>query len=125
MKAYYICPIIGTGTDLDPYRSKVSNYNVNMAVIASGYKNWCVTLVNANDHSAILADSQIFFVSDDITLTTFGSLSQQYKKRITDALSYVGITYTPKAEDTLEYLLNLFINELNPNGSVSQVNVKG
>lgn len=125
MKAYYVCPIIGTGTDLDPYRSKVSNYNVNTSIVASSFKNWCVTLVNANDHSAILADSQIYLISEDITTTTFGSLAQQYKKRVTDALSYVGIVYTPKNEDTLEYLLNLFINELCPNGSVSQVNVVG
>ena len=65
MSRYYLSPIIGTGTESDPYRPKIADYGVSWAGVipsdAAGHpvKTWCLVLVEAADHAKLLADLDI------------------------------------------------------------------
>ena len=66
MKRYYISPIVGAGTEADPFRPKVADYGVSWAgVIKSDQSTgrprlpWCLVVVEADSHAAILADADI------------------------------------------------------------------
>ena len=65
MKRYYISPIIGDGTSTNPFRAKVSDYDVNAtAVIPTGPDGrplfaWCLAKVAAIDHALLLADTTL------------------------------------------------------------------
>lgn len=62
MNRYYLSPIIGSGTEADPYRPQVADYVKDwwgtFQSDANGHpaQPWCLVLVNAEDHSKLLAD---------------------------------------------------------------------
>lgn len=59
---YYICPVVGTGTRADPYRTGASLHDVASASVIPSRADgapafpWCLTLVDAADHAPLLAD---------------------------------------------------------------------
>lgn len=64
-KRYYLCDIIGTGSDLDPYRPAVADHRVGwVAVIESGpdgkplHAN-TIALVETENHALLRADKRI------------------------------------------------------------------
>ena len=70
-KRYYISPIVGTGDEFDPFRPKVADYGVPWAgSIPSDPKTghptseWALVVVNAKNHSALLADGAIDALPD-------------------------------------------------------------
>lgn len=64
-KRWYISPIVGTGADDDPYRAKVGSaaqIKGHSAVIPTDVQgaplfNFALVIVNADDHSLLIADS--------------------------------------------------------------------
>lgn len=61
MKCFYICPIIGSGTDNDPYRAAVEDYNVPYSAVIPTHPeghpdwgkpifNWALVIVGGNKH---------------------------------------------------------------------------
>lgn len=69
MQRYYICPVVGVGSDADPQRPKVANYstavnpiNVSAAILTDALgkpaRTWCLARVQGADLSAIDADAQ-------------------------------------------------------------------
>ncbi len=71
MKRYYISKIIGDGSDLNPYRTKVAGYGVNhVSVIendpATGapLHAFALCLVNAVNHAPLLIDPDIDALPD-------------------------------------------------------------
>ncbi len=66
-KRWYISPIIGTGTDDDPYRAKVANvagiagYVAHIPTDSAGVpvSDWALVLVSAADHSLITSDPDV------------------------------------------------------------------
>lgn len=70
MKRYYVSPIIGTGDIDDPYRPKVADHGVAWSGViptdAAGKPTsaWCLVIVSAQNHSAILSDKDIAALPD-------------------------------------------------------------
>lgn len=64
-RRFYLCPIIGAGTEDDPYRPKVAEYPVSWtAQIVSGADGrpaqaMVIAEVETDDHSALLADADL------------------------------------------------------------------
>jgi len=65
VKRWYISPIIGTGTEDDPYRAKVGSATLirgHSAVIPTDVNgaplfNFALVIVSADDHAPLIADS--------------------------------------------------------------------
>ena len=71
MKRYYLSPIVGVGTEADPYRPKIADYGVGwVGVIPSDPTtgkplfSFALVLVEALNHAAILADTTIDALPD-------------------------------------------------------------
>lgn len=70
VKRYYVSNIIGNGTDEDPFRPKVADYGVSwvgsIPTDANGIPVYadCLTVVNAEDHSALRKDAAIDAMPD-------------------------------------------------------------
>jgi hypothetical protein len=68
---YYVCPIIGDGTKSNPYRAAVADHGVSyVSIIQSAVdgkpsKSWTVCRVDAEDHSALLADARLTVLPND------------------------------------------------------------
>lgn len=75
---YYQCPTIGSGTDTDPYRPKIANYDCSWScVYAEPGESTSIVAVNAMPDvlAQINSDSQITVVTD---LSQYGILPQVY-----------------------------------------------
>ena len=100
MKRYYVCPVIGDGTEENAYRPKVADYNVSWTGLLSTdpqglpKKAWSLVLVDTVDHTAILADGKIFALPDSGLDTTFGSLSPAERNRVRNYLGSIDIDTT-------------------------------
>lgn len=122
MIAYYITTIIGNGTNDNPYRSKVSDYGINYSsVIDLNKKNWCLVVVNTEDHSQLIADNQIREISSDLLETTWGELNTAKKNKITQALTYSGISFTPTNDTTILQILNALLHSIDSFGNLSKI----
>jgi hypothetical protein len=70
MKRFYVSPIIGDGSEFDPFRAKIQDYSVNhVAVIPSGADgkplySWALVIVAEKDHGKLLADNTIQALPD-------------------------------------------------------------
>jgi len=64
-KRFYICKIIGDGSDENPYRPKVADYPVKWASILTSNEDgtpkfgFAFAIVATTDHTGLLADAQI------------------------------------------------------------------
>lgn len=66
---YYLAPTIGTGTDPDPYRPKISNYNCSWAAVYEnpGEKTSIVAVSTTPEVIALIeADTEITFLGDTL-----------------------------------------------------------
>lgn len=97
MKRYYVCRVVGDGTENNPYRPKVANYPVNWVGILGSNpdgtpkKAWALVLVNAVDHTALLADNQIKAIPDLSLDATWGTLSTPQRNAAKNAIEAEGI----------------------------------
>lgn len=72
MNRYYLCAIIGDGSESNPFRAAVSDHRVNHVAAfppqdpATGLysRNLCLALVNAADHLLLLADAESYACPD-------------------------------------------------------------
>jgi hypothetical protein len=65
---YYLAPTIGSGTEQDSYRPKVSNYNCSwVAIYETPEQNNAIVAVKATDEvlAQITSDSEITYLGDD------------------------------------------------------------
>lgn len=81
MRRYYVCKIIGDGTEFNAYRPAVADYPVAWVTVlgtdATGKpkKAWSLVLVNTVDHDQLLNDARIKSIPDATLDSTWGSLS--------------------------------------------------
>jgi hypothetical protein len=96
-RRWYLCPVVGTGTEDDSYRAKVADFGVNhIAVIPSKPDGtprfgWCLVKVNAASFAALDADADLDgfpLVSLDATVA---SLPAGARTRLRAALERRGI----------------------------------
>ena len=98
MNRYYLSPIIGTGTEADPYRPKIADYGVSWACViqsnTAGHpaKAWCLVLVEASDQTTLLADADLDGFPEVLLDSDLSKLSQPIRNRISTALNKIGLT---------------------------------
>jgi hypothetical protein len=69
MMRYYLAPTIGTGTEQNPYRPKVANYDCSWAAVyEEPEENNSVVAVNARSsvYAQIDADAEVLLLSDNL-----------------------------------------------------------
>jgi len=138
---YYICPIVGTGVDGDPYRAKISQYphrSTSAAILSLGNgapsKTWAIVRVEADDWTAIDADGQCIDIFDKLTDLTgddkllvledlktrlFSDLPPPARNRITNTLNQNGIdTSSIGSTTTLYDVLMLVFRDQEPVGRI-------
>lgn len=115
MRRYYVCPVIGDGTEFNAYRPKVEQYNVNwVGLVAQNLdgtlkRNWSLVLVNTIDHTPLLNDPEIRAIPQSALDNTLDSLSANQRSFLKDLLTELGLDSsqaTPKTtlRQVLRYL---------------------
>ena len=97
-KRYYISPIVGDGTEFNPFRPKIADYGVAWAgSIPSDPKTghptstWTLVLVNAKNHAALLADGAIDALPDFPLDGKVSSVHTATKKSMVNKMKARGI----------------------------------
>ena len=127
----YLSPIIGTGTDADPYRPKVATYPVAWAAVIAGQPNgapkltWSLVLVNAPDLTALEADADLLSIPGSDMSTTISSLGNQTRNRIQSGLNSRNITVTVTNYATVGELVTAIGQAQDPNFSLASLRVAG
>lgn len=97
-KRFYLCPIIGDGTENNPYRPKIAN-NIGVNWSAPMPSNpdgtpkfpWTIVIVGAADHTSIVDDSTIDAFPELTYESTLGSLTQQERTKLLQFLDHKNI----------------------------------
>ena len=98
MKRYYLSPIVGTGTEEDPYRPKIADYGVSWSCVISSdeltgqpKRPWCVAVVEAADHATLLADTTLDAIPNISLDTLVSSLSKTIRDKLKTRLDALGV----------------------------------
>lgn len=93
-KRYYLCDIIGTGSDMDPYRPVVADYGVAwVGVIESNPETGApihadtLVLVETDNHAKLRADSRIDALSDFVLDGKMNAINSAARTAMSAALS--------------------------------------
>lgn len=96
-KRWLLCPVIGAGTEDDPYRAKVQDYGVDHSAVIPSLPDgtprfgWCLVHASANDFAAILADAQVDAFPDRLIDTRIGDLPAGVRNALRTRLEARGI----------------------------------
>ncbi len=99
-KRYYLCNIIGDGSDDNPYRPAVADYEASgvswAGVIESGPDGRpihadCLVIVNTEDHSALRRDARIDAMPDFALDGKMSAINNVVKTAMVNALRRRGI----------------------------------
>ena len=127
----YLSPIIGTGTDADPYRPKVATYPVAWAAVIAGQPNgapkltWSLVIVNAPDLSALEADADLLSIPGSDMSTPISSLNNPTRNRIQSGLTSRGIALTVTDYATVGDLVTAIGQAQDPAFSLANFSVRG
>jgi len=131
-RRYYVCKIIGDGTETNPYRPKVADYPVSWVVVlgsnpdGSPKKAWALVLVNTVNHDPLLADNQIFGMPDATLDSTWGALNTPTRNQVTSALQAEGIdTSWIKNATLIREIIRYIGREQEPDFSENNFDVAG
>lgn len=100
MRRYYICPVIGDGSEFNAFRPKVADYNVSwVGVVAQNpdgtlKRPWSVVLVNTVNHDPLIADPEIRAVPQVALDNTLGSLTQAQRNFLRNLYDELGLDRT-------------------------------
>lgn len=103
-RRYYLTPVVGQGTEEDPYRLRVADHGVDHAAIiptdAVGRptRSWGLAPVDATDFTALNDDATLAGLPQ-LALGT--QLSTQQRRAAQSALDRFGAAVIVKAGDTL------------------------
>ena len=127
----YLSPIIGTGTDADPYRPKVATYPVAWAAVIAGQANgaprlaWSLVIVNAPDLTALEADADLLSIPESDMSTPISSLNNPTRNRIQQGLDSRGIAVTVTAHATVGALVEAIGQAQDPTFTLASLRVAG
>lgn len=91
-KRYYLSSIIGDGTDDNPYRPAIADYNVSWAGAIETDPNGrplhadCLVIVNTEDHVALRRDARIDAMPDFALDGKMSAINNVVKTAMTNAL---------------------------------------
>lgn len=97
MKRYYLCDVIGDGSEENSYRPALADYGVNhVAVIPTGPNGrplfaWCLALVDTPGHGALLADVRLDALPDFPPDAKISSMHRPTKQAMTNAIQRRGV----------------------------------
>lgn len=93
-KRYYLCDIIGTGSDMDPYRPAVADHGVAwVGVIESNPETGApshadtIVLVETDNHAKLRADSRIDALPDFVLDGKMNAINSAARTAMSAALS--------------------------------------
>lgn len=95
----YLSPVVGDGSDLNPYRPKIADRGVNFAAIMSGGPGgsprftWALCACSAADWTAVDADADLSAIPVPLE-TTIQSLNNPTRNRIQGYLNSRSIPLT-------------------------------
>lgn len=137
---YYVCPIVGAGSSLDPYRPMVSNYPTieTSAAIDFNVRNWCLVRVRADDFTAIDADPECVDIMERLSDVSGAKTRQELstwlksrtvadvppaaRNRIQNRLTAIGVPTTGiTLQTTLWELLMRVYRVLEPNNRMEDM----
>lgn len=112
-KRYYLAPIVGTGTDADPYRAATADYNAACTIVppptgpdGRPLALWTLAIVGTVDHSALLADATLGPLPDGALDGAIAALSRAARRQLDDALAKFGLAdLSPQPGDGYRDLL--------------------
>jgi len=128
-KRYYISPIVGDGSETNPYRAKVSDHGKpwvgSIPTDATGKptKDWALVLVDTVNHNTIVKDRTIDNLPDvslDVKMSAIGSAE---KGKMASALAGRGISDATNSSDSYRTLLNGIGRQLDPDFTVDNFDV--
>lgn len=96
-KRYYLSPIIGSGSDSDPYRAKVADYGVNYVALIPSQPTgnpkqaWALAIVGTANHTALLNDNALAAMPDLLPNALMSSMSGKVRNDFNAALSKFGL----------------------------------
>lgn len=97
---WFLCPVIGSGTEADPYRAKVADLGVDHSAMipsrADGTPRflWCIVAVDTASFTALDTDTDLDGIPDISLSTELRDLSAAARNRLQTALSKRGIDTT-------------------------------
>lgn len=97
MKRHYVCPIVGTGTEADPYRPRIADMGVAWSAcipsdtMGHPRTGWTLVCVEAADHSALIADPDIDDLPDLAPTDKVALLGAAAKTRLRAQLAKRGV----------------------------------
>ncbi len=111
MKRYAICPMIGDGTEDNPFRAKVPAGLNHVAVIPSNPGEpprwpWALVEVSGSDLSALDADAEVDAFPSVPADTLLSSLPKTVQRRIEQALQRRGVVFTFAPSSTVGDLID-------------------
>lgn len=132
MRRYYISPIIGTGTEEDPYRPKLADGGKPWVAIIPSKSDgtpsfpWALCLVNALDHTGILGDSNNDGLPDITLDSQLSVLPANQRNQLINRLNQRGIDMTGiNATSTFRQLLERVGKQLDVAFRVDRFDVSG
>ena len=122
MKRHYISPIVGTGSEADPYRPKIADYGVTWSgVIASDpitgrpARAWSLVAVESEDHTNLLLDSEIDALPNIALDTLVSTLPRTVRDRLKSRLDALGVDTTGLSiDDPIRRWLRVIGRHLEP-----------
>lgn len=126
MKRHYIAPIIGSGTDSDPYRPLVEDYGVPYSAIFPTHPeghpdwgkpatDWALVIVGGNKHSEIMKDKRLDVLPDWSYDGRISGLSAAAKTGLLKAMQRRGIdTSIVQNQDDYRSVLRVIGQKLTP-----------
>ena len=122
MKRYYLSPIIGSGSEADPYRPKIADFGVSWAgiipsdpVTGQPVRSWCLAQVETPDHTVLLADADLTALPNIILDAKISSLSKPARDRLAARLVELGVdTQSLTTADSLRVWLRAVGRHLEP-----------
>lgn len=115
-KRYYLCDVIGDGTEFNPFRPAIADEGVNWVGEVSSDNTKALVLVNVSNHSALLSDPQFDSMPDFPLDAKVNSLQSQAKNAMLNAMSKRGFaTGLISSADGYRDVIRGIGRELNPN----------
>jgi hypothetical protein len=129
-KRYYICDVIGTGDETNPFRPAVADYNVSWTgsipvdmVTGQPLYTWAFVLVATDDHTVLRSDKRIDTMPDFPLDGRMNAINSAASKALENALSRRGISLTWNSTEGYREVLQAIGKRLGPNFDIDKFDV--
>ena len=100
---YYLSPVVGTGSEQDPYRLKISDYYGHTVAVVDPTLGWGVGMVRDELHAASASDPDVYRFPAGLS-TLIGELPADHQSQLVAFLTGYGLP----SSSTLGEALRMF-----------------